>query len=63
MEYHESRASQDQQMIRDSRSGVMQLKASVIPLNLTRNVEAKIEKSKSMRFKVFKEIYRQHRVH
>ena len=46
MESHESRNSEDQQIIRDSRSEVMQLRASAVPPNLTRDLEAKIESQK-----------------
>ena len=40
LESRKSRTSEGQQIIRDLRSEVMQLKASTIPPNLTRNFEA-----------------------
>ena len=49
LESHESRTSEDQQIILDLRSEVTQLKASAVPPNLTRNLEAKIE---SQRFEI-----------
>ena len=62
LESHESRTSEAQQIIRDVRSEVVQVQASVVPLTFTRNLEARIEKIKSRRFKVFTEMYRQHRI-
>ena len=42
-------ASEDQQLIRELRSEVLQMRSSVVPPNLTRNLEAKTE-VKSTRF-------------
>ena len=51
-----------QQIIRDLRREIMQLKASAVTSNLNRHMEAKIESPKKKNFRVFKEIYRQHRM-
>ena len=64
METHESRTSESQQMNRDLLSKALQLNASAVPLNLSRNLEAKIVSQQlGDSCKVFKEIYRQHRIH
>ena len=47
LESHESRISEGQQIIRELRGEVMQMKASVVPPNPTRDIEAKIESQKS----------------
>ena len=51
-------------MNRDLLSKALQLNASAVPLNISRNLEAKIVSQQlGDSFKVFKEIYRQHRIH
>ncbi len=46
LESHESRTSEDQQVIRDLRSEGVHVRAPAVPPNLTRNLEAKMESQK-----------------
>ena len=52
VESHDSRTSEGQQLVCELRGEIMQLKASALPPNLTRDLEAKIE---NQRTDVFKE--------
>ena len=57
LESNECMTSESQQLLRKIRSEIMQLTASAVPPNLTRDLEAQIERKPKDRFKVMKDIH------
>ena len=47
LESHKSRTSEGQQLVLELRSEIVQLQASAVPLDLTRDLEAEIESQKT----------------